>query len=179
MQSPQVSKSSSTKNRTHKNSTPQAKLLVIDRKFNVSLEQLFEAFTDAEDIKAWWWPEDLYADKVDWDFAEGGTFFINMKGGEHGGGGMTGEFEEIVEDERIVMTDQFSDEEGNPISAKEANMIGAWPDMVYITFEFTSISEDSSRLTMSQEGIPNELQKECTQGWNQSFDKLEKYLNEQ
>ena len=163
---------------SHKNSTSRADLLEIDRTFHVPVERLFAAFSSAEAIKAWWWPKDLFTDHVELDFREGGRYFINMKGYEQGGGGMTGKFEEIVPNRLLVMTDRFADENGRAISAKEAKMPGEWPEMVYITFEFKSLSKGSSRFHLSQEGIPNELQKDCIQGWSQSFDKLEKYLNE-
>ncbi len=162
------------KTQNYKQSTPNSKLLVIEREFDVPVEQLFAAFTTSGALMEWWWPEDLYADRIDMEFEEGGTYFINMKGGDQGGGGMTGEFEEIVENERIVMTDCFADEDGNAISAKEANM----PEKAYITFEFESVDDETSSFILSQQGIPNELQKDCIQGWNQSFDKLENYLSE-
>ncbi|WP_413560817.1 SRPBCC family protein [Bdellovibrio sp. HCB209] len=161
---------------THKNSTPNSKLLEIDRKFNAPVEKLFEAFADGEIIKKWWWPNGMYADNVVYEFVEGGRYFINMKGYENGGGGMTGRFEEIVQNERIVMTDQFADEKGTAISPQEAKMPGEWPEMAFITIEFQSSGANSSSFHLSQQGIPNELQKDCIQGWNESFDKLEKYL---
>lgn len=170
---------SQTKTATqHKNSTPQSRLLKIDREFNAPVEQLFQAFTSPEALEAWWWPKGLYTDKVELQFREGGTYFINMKGYEKGGGGMTGEFEEIVENERIVMTDYFADEKGNKISAKEAKMPGEWPETCYITFEFKSEGENKSSLHLSQEGIPNDMHDDCIKGWNQSLDKLDDYLSE-
>ncbi len=173
----QTSQDKSMSSSVHKNSTPQAKLLVIEREFDVPVEQLFEAFATAENVKIWWWPKGLYADHVDLDFRVGGRFFINMKGYDQGGGGMTGTFTDIVENERIVMTDQFADEKGNAITAQEAKMPGEWPEMGYITFEFHAAGDNRSGFVMSQEGIPNELQQDCIQGWTESFDKLEEYLS--
>lgn len=161
----------------HKNSTPEAQLLVIEREFHVPVDQLFAAFATADALKNWWWPKGLYADRIDYNFREGGHYFINMKGYDQGGGGMTGEFEEIIKNHRIVMTDHFANERGKPISAQEAKMPGIWPAVIYITFDFQAINDHTTRFTLSQEGIPNEVQKDCLQGWNESFDKLEKYLN--
>lgn len=170
--SPQKNSSSTA----HKNSTPQSRLLEIEREFDVPVSQLFEAFKTSEALKIWWWPKNLYTDRVDLNFREGGRYYINMKGFDQGGGGMTGQFKEIVENKRIVMTDQFADENGRAISPKEAKMPGVWPEMAYITFEFESVGANKSRFKLSQEGIPNELQKDCIQGWSESFDKLENYL---
>lgn len=172
---------SQTKNNhlsAHKDSTQYAKLLVIERSFRVPVERLYEAFTSSEAIKNWWWPRGLYADRVDLDFREGGTMFINMKGFDRGGGGMVSRFIEIIPDQRIVMTDQFADEEGRAITAEEAKMPGEWPSVGYITFEFFKLDSGTSQLILSQEGIPNEMQRDCIEGWTQSFDKLDEYLNQ-
>ncbi|AFY01043.1 hypothetical protein Bdt_1345 [Bdellovibrio bacteriovorus str. Tiberius] len=142
----------------------------------MSLEKLFAAFSSPQALKEWWWPDGIYTDHVDWEFRNGGKYFINMKGYEQGGSGMAGQIEEVVKNERIVMTDQFANEKGQPISAKEANMPGQWPEKGYITFEFYSEGDERSGFKLSQEGVPNELQVDCIQGWSQSFDKLQKYL---
>lgn len=174
----QQSQNKTTPTSQYKESSPDSKLLEIVRNFDVPVEELFKAFTTPEAIKAWWWPQDLYTDHVELQFAEGGKYFINMKGYDQGGGGMTGHFEEIIPNKHIVMTDHFADEKGNAISAQEAKMPGKWPEVIYITFDFASMGSNSSRFKLSQQGIPNELQKDCIQGWLQSFDKLEKYLED-
>lgn len=160
----------------YKNSTPSFKPLQIERRFDVPVDRLFAAFTNAEALKRWWWPKGLHADRIDIDFREGGQYFINMKGFERGGGGMTGQFEEIVPSKRIVMTDQFADEKGHSISAEQAGMMGVWPEVIQITFDFTSLGDARSELKLVQEGIPSEMHADCTQGWSESFDKLEEYL---
>ncbi|MFV8258656.1 SRPBCC family protein [Bdellovibrio bacteriovorus] len=170
-------KSGSQQSAKHKGSSPHSKLLVIDRQYDVPLEKLFAAFSSPEALKQWWWPEGIYTDHVEWEFRNGGRYYINMKGYDQGGSGMAGSIEEVVKNERIVMTDQFANERGQPISAKEANMPGEWPEKGYITFEFESHGKERSGFKLSQEGIPNELQADCIQGWSQSFDKLQKYLS--
>ena len=102
-----------------------------------------------------------------------------MKGqvqGKDARGGMTGKFDEIADNERIVMTDSFADDEGRAISAEEAGMPGQWPEQVFITFEFEAAGKEASRLRLAQQGIPDEMQRDCVQGWSESFDKLERYL---
>lgn len=161
----------------HMNSTPQFPLLEMERMFHVPVNQLFAAFSSTEALKAWWWPAGLFSDHIELDFKVGGQYFINMKGLENqGGGGMTGEFEEIVPNERIVMTDNFADEDGLRISAAEAKMPGEWPETGYITFEFEELDNGTSRFKLFQEGIPTEMHKDCIQGWSESFDKLREYL---
>ncbi|MDG0816493.1 SRPBCC family protein [Bdellovibrio svalbardensis] len=173
----QTSTEKSTHSTVHKNSTSQSPLIEMEHSFNVPVDQLFKAFKTSDALKAWWWPKGLYADRVDIDFRKGGKYFINMKGSNQGGGdGMTGLFEEIIENERIVLTDQFADKNGRAISAQEAQMPGDWPELGYITFEFDSVDEKKSRILFTQEGIPAEMKKDCIQGWTEMFDKLEAYL---
>jgi uncharacterized protein YndB with AHSA1/START domain len=160
----------------HKHSTPKSDLIQMQRDFDVPVERLFAAFKTPDAIKSWWWPKGLYSDRVEMDFRNGGHYFISMKGVDRGGAGMTGNFEEIVENSRIVMTDYFSDQNGHRISAAEANMPGDWPEEAYVTFEFSPLAGNKSRLMMYQQGIPNELQDDCIAGWDQMFDKLEECL---
>jgi uncharacterized protein YndB with AHSA1/START domain len=171
----QTSQQKTGQSSQHKNSTPQSRLLEVTREFEVPVSRLFEAFKTSDAIQKWWWPNGLSVDRINYDFRRGGQFFITMKGSQSGAG-MTGQFEEIIENERIVMSDKFSDAGGRAISAKEAKMPGAWPDTVYITFDFQDAGANKSRVSLSQEGIPNEMQKDCAQGWEQMFDKLEKHL---
>jgi uncharacterized protein YndB with AHSA1/START domain len=176
----ETSRDKETRLSAHEGSTPQTPLLRIEREFNAPVNQLFDAFTTSEALKAWWWPKGLYSDRIEIDFREGGRYFINMKGlerGAQGGGGMTGQFEQIAQNKRIAMTDEFADEDGNAISAEEAKMPGAWPEQIRIAFDFDSVDRNRSRFTLSQQGIPAELQKDCIQGWSESFDKLENYLH--
>jgi uncharacterized protein YndB with AHSA1/START domain len=153
--------------------------LEIRREFQVPVARLFEAFASAEALKAWWWPNGLHADRIDFDFRQGGRYFISMTGqvqGKDASGGMTGEFEEIVENERIVMTNSFANEKGRVISAQEAGMPGQWPEQCSITFEFEAAGKAASRFRLAQQGIPDEMQTDCFKGWSESFDKLEMYL---
>lgn len=161
----------------HLNSTPNSRLLKIERRFSTPVSSLYSAFTTPDSLMAWWWPEGLHSDRIDLNFTEGGSYFINMKDAKTAqGGGMTGRFELIKKDQLIVMEDRFADKNGNAISAREANMPGEWPEICYITFQFEPVGENASRLILFQEGIPNETQDDCIQGWAEMFDKLERYL---
>lgn len=175
----QQTQSKSAQSKAHKGSTPQSRLLEVTHDFNVPVVQLFEGFKTSAAIKTWWWPQSLSVGPIEYNFRQGGNYFISMTGAiePQGNGGMTGTFEEIVDNKRIVMSDHFADDKGRAISAKDAKMPGVWPEVVYITFDFESTDANSSRVTLSQEGIPNELQKDCIQGWNEMFDKLEEYLS--
>lgn len=160
----------------NKNLSPETNLIEVERVINTPVDQLFNAFSNSEAIDAWWWPEGLFCDTAEIDFVEGGRYFINMKGHDLSLGGMTGRYEEIVTNKLIRMTDQFANEHGQPISAQEANIPGEWPETVHIVFAFDDLGKNKSRVKLTQEGIPPEAQKDCILGWNQMFDKLERFL---
>ena len=55
-------------------------------------------------------------------------------------------------------------------------MPGEWPEQISITFEFEAAGKEVSRFRLAQQGIPDEMQDDCVQGWSESFDKLKQYL---
>ena len=87
-----------------------------------------------------------------------------------------GVYKEIIENKKIVWTDHFADKNGNLITAEQAGMFGDWPKELCITLDFESIDTDQTKVMLSHEGIPTEMHHECTMGWNESFDKLQKIV---
>jgi uncharacterized protein YndB with AHSA1/START domain len=85
----------------------------------------------------------------------------------------TGTYEEIIPFQKIVYTDQFSDESGNPITPKEAGM-PSWegPGLTYVTVEFESRAGNTV-MTLTHEGIPKAIHDDCVSGWTSSIDKLQ------
>lgn len=69
------------------------------------------------------------------------------------------------------MTDHFSDKYGNIITPEQAGMPGNWGKELLITLEFDE-NLGKTDLTLRHEGIPPDMQKDCIQGWQESFDKL-------
>ncbi|HEX9652386.1 MAG TPA: SRPBCC domain-containing protein, partial [bacterium] len=79
---------------------------------------------------------------------------------------------EIVEPERIVCSDSFADEKGNPVPASHYGMPGEWPSETQwtITFEVRGVK---TWINLNLVGIPAGQMSELAQaGWNESLDKL-------
>jgi uncharacterized protein YndB with AHSA1/START domain len=88
----------------------------------------------------------------------------------------TGVYREIVEPERIVSTDSFSDAEGNVVPASYYGMSGDWPLELLVTVTFEE-HEGKTKMTLRHVGIPEgENRDSAKAGWNESFDKLAEYL---
>ncbi len=82
-----------------------------------------------------------------------------------------GEYREVVPMEKIVTTDNFTDEKGNIISPAEYGMEGDWGQMV-VTVTFEDVGEGKTKLTIVHEGHPAEFADNADAGWNESLDKF-------
>ena len=90
------------------------KLFVLERMFDAPRELVFKVFSSAEHLANWWGPKDWTLPVCRIDFRPGGEWHYCMRspGGDMESWGKA-VYEEIVEPERIVYVDYFSDAEGN------------------------------------------------------------------
>jgi len=150
--------------------------VVITRFFNAPLENVWRAFSNEELVKQWWGPETYTCPEAKIDFRVGGKSLLAMqdpKGDVVWSGGV---YTEIEPYKKIVTTDHFADEKGNPISAKEVGMPGDWPLDCKITIEFSDGNEEQVKIMINHEGIPKEMHDDCVEGWNSSIDKLQRLV---
>lgn len=152
----------------------------ITRILNAPRERVWEVWTKPEHIKKWWGPKDFTAPFVKSDFRKGGKFTYAMRGpaGTEFDKDMWsgGEFKEIIPMEKIVATDNFTDEKGNKISAAEYGMPGDWPDEMVVTVIFEDAGPGKTKMTLKHEGHPDQYASDANTGWNQSLDKFEAAL---
>src|SRR5665647_2202975 len=91
----------------------------------------------------------------------------------------TGVYREIIPFERIVATDSFADEKGTVVPASYYGMAGDWPKELLVTVTFEE-QKGRTMFTLRHEGIPPGQMSDLTKsGWSESFDKLEKVLDEE
>lgn len=145
--------------------------LVITRIFDAPRELVWKAWTEPERVKRWWGPNGFTAPVCTIDLRVGGTFLYCMRSPDGKDYWNTGVYREIVEPERIVCTDSFSDEEGNPVPASHYGMSGDWPAELLVTVTFEAYAGKTT-LTLRHVGIPSGTQNDARQGWTESFDKL-------
>src|SRR5215510_7092045 len=86
--------------------------ITFEREFMGPRQVIFKAFTDCEALAHWWGPRDWTLPECTLDLRPGGTWHYGMRGpnGEESWGLAT--YREIVEPERLVYEDRFSDREG-------------------------------------------------------------------
>jgi len=150
--------------------------LVITRILDAPRERVFRAWAEPERARRWWGPKGFTTPYCEIDFRPGGVYHNCMRSPEGRDYWSVGVYREIVEPERIVCTDSFSDEQGNIVPA---TYYGMSEDMltemlVAVTFEDY---QGRTRLTLHHIGIPpGEDMEGAREGWSQSFDKLAEYL---
>ncbi|WP_256758261.1 SRPBCC domain-containing protein [Cohnella sp. WQ 127256] len=95
-------------------------VLILEREFNAPRELVFQAFSQAEHLKNWWGPKGWTIPVCHVDFQVGGVWHYCMKCEDPNQGDFYGMeswgkavYREIVEPDKIVYVDYFSDAEGN------------------------------------------------------------------
>lgn len=152
------------------------KTLVITRVFDAPRARVWDVWTDPEHVKKWWGPKDFTAPHAESDLREGGRYLYAMRGpaGSEFDKDMWsgGTYKEVVPMEKIVATDHFTDEKGNPISPKDLGMPGEWPEEMIVTVTFEDTEDGKTKVTIVHEGHPAEMADMAEAGWNQSLDKF-------
>ncbi len=145
--------------------------LVVSRVFDAPRHVVFRAFTRSEALAHWWGPKGWTLPVSNLDFRPGGTWHYCMRGpgGEESWG--LASYSEIVEGERIVYTDAFSDAEGR--------VAEGMPQML-ITVEFAN-EDGKTRVTSrtefaSAEALKQVLDMGVVQGVTETWDRLAEYL---
>jgi uncharacterized protein YndB with AHSA1/START domain len=150
--------------------------LVITRVFNAPRDLVWKAWTDPEGVKRWWGPKNFTAPVCKIDLRVGGKYLYCMRAPEGQDYWTTGVYREIVPLERIVCTDSFADEKGNPVPASHYGMGGDWPAELLVTVTFEQ-DDGQTKFSLRHVGIPaGEMRELCSAGWNESFDKLAEAL---
>ena len=149
--------------------------IVIHRVFDLPVHKVWQALTVPEQFKKWWGPNGFTCPSSKMEARVGGKYLNCMRGPDGKEYWSTGVVKEFIPEKKLVVTDSFSDAEGNKIPASDYNMPGDWPKELLITFELEE-ADGATKLILEHEGIPAEMRDECIKGWNESFDKLEENI---
>jgi len=148
--------------------------VVIERTFEAAVDLIWQMWTDPEQFKQWYGPQGFTVPVADMDMRVGGKRLICMASPD---GSMkmwtTGEYTEIVPNERLVYTESMADENGNVVSPSAMGM----PDGYPATTEITVLLEDlggRTKMVMTHAGVP--ASSGAGGGWEQAFDKLVEHI---
>ncbi|NIJ54719.1 SRPBCC family protein [Dyadobacter arcticus] len=139
-----------------------ANVLEIERQFDVDVETLFKAWTEAEQLKQWWHPMGESLTDVKNDLKEGGevAYFVGEAGLE-----ITGTYSEVSLNEKLVYSWVW-------------NMSDEGSENGYSLNVSFSAEGDGSKLRVIQDGFSKpEMLKTHQDGWDKGLDDLESYLS--
>jgi uncharacterized protein YndB with AHSA1/START domain len=142
-----------------------------ERVFDAPRELVFQAWSRPDYLKQWWGPTGWTLPVCNTDFRPGGVWHYCMRGpnGEESWGKAV--YQEIVEPERIVYVDAFSDAEGN--------VAEGMPEMV-IRLTFTDVDGKTKLTSRTQFASAADLERTLAmgmaEGFNQTLDRLAELL---
>ena len=139
--------------------------LVITRIFDAPRELVWKAWTDPEHLTRWWGPKGFTSPACKIDLRVGGKYLFCMRSPEGKDFWSTGVYREIVEPERIVWTDSFADEKGNPVPASHYGLPGDRPEEMLVTVTFEE-HQGKTKMTLRHAGFPAEISEMAEAGWN-------------
>jgi uncharacterized protein YndB with AHSA1/START domain len=153
--------------------------VVIERSFDAPAELIWKMWTEPDHFKAWYGPNGATIPVAKMDVRVGGARLVCMEV-ETPNGVMqmwfTGEYREVVTNERLVYTESMCDEHGNVLSASEMGMPEAHPTTTTVTVELDVVA-GRTQMVMTHAGIPADSPGAV--GWTIAFDKLAEHVKRQ
>jgi uncharacterized protein YndB with AHSA1/START domain len=146
--------------------------VVIERTFDAALPLIWLMWTDPEHFKAWFGPDGVTIPVAKMDVRVGGARLVCMEMQTPQGTmqmWFTGEYREVVENERLVYTESMADEHGNLVSPSEMGMPDGHPLTTEISVELEDVG-GRTKMVLTHAGIPKDSPGAA--GWTMAFDKL-------
>lgn len=152
--------------------------IVVQRIFNAPIDLIWRLWTQPEHFKSWYGPQGLSVPVAEMDVRVGGKRLVCMERQTPNGSmkmWTTGEYLEVVPNQRLVYTDSFADEHGNVVLPSALGMNdGEHPATTKVTVLLEEL-DGRTQMTMTHTGIPANEQG-ASAGWQQAFDKMEAYI---
>jgi uncharacterized protein YndB with AHSA1/START domain len=147
--------------------------LVLERNIKASPERVFDAFTDPDQLRQWWWPKGFTCPAAEVDLRVGGMYRLAMEWpdfiptDQQFSHYLGGEYYEIERPHRLVMSGRAINDEHGELFAT----------LIEMTFE---ARDGGTALTVRQSYFepmpPAEAMGGAEQGWSEQLDKLELLL---
>ena len=148
--------------------------VVIERTFDTAVDLIWQMWTDPEHFKKWYGPKGFTVPVAEMDVRVGGKRLICMASPD---GSMkmwtTGEYTEIVPNERLVYTESPADENGNVVSPSAMGMPDGYPAATEVTVLLNDLG-GRTKMVMTHTGVPADSG--ASDGWEQAFDKMADHI---
>ncbi len=149
--------------------------IVIERIFDAPIDVIWQLWTQPEHFQNWYGPQGFTVPVAQMDLRVGGKRLVCMASPD-GSRKMwsTGQYTEIVPNERLVYTDSIADENGNIVLPSAYGMGDDYPTTTEVTVIFEDLN-GRTKMVMTHAGLPANDQG-ASGGWAQSFAKLSDYI---
>jgi uncharacterized protein YndB with AHSA1/START domain len=152
--------------------------LVIERTFEAHPEVIWRMWTKPEHFAAWYGPGGATIPVAKMDVRVGGIRLLCMEMATPDGTmqmWFTGEYLEVIENQRLVYTDSMSDENGNVISPEQLGMPQGHPTTTEVRVELENFN-GGTRMVLTHAGIPADSPGAA--GWAMALDNLAARIDE-
>ena len=153
-----------------------ADAVVIERIVDAPSSLVWQMWTDPEHFKAWYGPEGATIPVAKMDVRVGGTRLVCMEVQTPNGPmrmWFTGEYREVIENERLIYTESMSDEHGEVSAPSDMGMPAGHPMTTEVRVELSDIG-GRTKMVLTHVGIPRDSPGAA--GWEMALDKLAAYL---
>ncbi len=150
--------------------------VVIERIFDAPVHVVWRMWTAPEHFAAWYGPDGATVPVAKMDVRVGGTRLICMAVQTPNGAmqmWFTGEYREVVENERLVYTESMSDEKGNLLSPSDAGMPAEYPATTMVIVDLEDLG-GRTKMVLTHFGVPADSPGAV--GWNMALGKLASHL---
>ena len=150
--------------------------VIIERSFEAPVELIWRMWTDPKHFAAWYGPVGVAIPVAKMDVRVGGTRLVCMEMQTPNGlmqMWFTGEYREVVENQRLVYTESMSDENGNVLSPADMGMPVGHPTTTEVRVELEDVG-GRTKMVMTHAGIPADSPGAA--GWAMALDKLAAYV---
>ncbi len=152
--------------------------LVIERTLDAPPDLIWKMWTDPEHFATWYGPGGATIPVAEMDVRVGGIRLLCMEVTTPDGTmqmWFTGEYLEVIENQRLVYTDSMSDENGNVMSPEQLSMPEGHPTTTEVRVELERL-DGGTRMVLTHTGVP--AGSPGAAGWSMAFDKLAIRLDE-
>ncbi len=151
--------------------------VVVERTFAAPRARIWQMWTEPQHFQRWYGPQGFSVPTTEMDLRPGGRRLVCMRSPD---GSMqmwtVGQFKEVTPTSRLVYTESPADEAGNLVSPEAMGMPAGYPQTTEVTVLLEDLGE-GTRMVMTHAGVPADSG--AGGGWEQAFDKLAAYLQEE
>lgn len=154
-------------------------VVVIERSFDAPAALIWQMWTEPEHFKAWYGPDGVTVPVAKMDVRAGGSRLVCLEMDTPGGlrrMWFTGEYREVVTNQRLVYTESLSDENGTVLSPSDLGMPPGHPATTEVTVEFEDLG-GRTKMVLTHSGIPSDSPGAA--GWVMAFSKLAAHVGAQ